>query len=57
LFRSFDIRRDEENRSVEVLKEPGQDISPGTGSEALEIRLLGFPGEGNGKVLHSRTGG
>ena len=42
---------------MEVLKEPGQDISPGTGSEALEIRLPGFPGEGNGQVLHSRAGG
>jgi len=57
LFRKFDIRRDEENRAVEVLKEPGQDIGPGTESKALEISLPGFPGEGSGKVLHSRAGG
>ena len=56
LFRKLDIRRDEENRTVDVLKEPGQDISPGPGSEALEMRLPGFPGEGRGQVLRSRAG-
>jgi hypothetical protein len=35
LFRNLDIRRNEENRAVEVLKQPGQDIGPGPGSEAL----------------------
>ncbi len=42
---------------MEVLKQPGQDISPGPGSEALEMRLPGFPGEGHGQVLRSRAGG
>ena len=42
---------------MDVLKEPGQDISPGPGSEALEMRLPGFPGEGRGQVLRSRAGG
>jgi hypothetical protein len=57
LFRKFDIRGDEKNRAVDVLIEPGQDISPGPGSEALEIRLTGFPGEGNGEVMYSGAGG
>ena len=57
LFRKIDIRGDEENRAVDLLKEPGQDISPGAGSEALEMRLPGFPGEGNGQVLRSRAAG
>jgi len=48
LFRKIDIRRNEKNRAVDLLKEPGQDISPGPGSEALEMRLPGFPGEGRG---------
>jgi len=39
-----------------LLKEPGQDISPGPGSKALEIRLPGFPGEGCGQALRSRAG-
>jgi hypothetical protein len=56
LFRKIDIRRNEENRAVDLLKEPGQDISPGPGSEALEIRLPGFPAEGRGQALRSRAG-
>ena len=56
LFRKIDIGRDEENRAVDLLKEPGQDISPGPGGEALEMRLPGFPGEGRGQVLRSRAG-
>lgn len=56
LFRKIDIRRDEENRPVEVLKEPGQNIGPGPGSEALKMRLPGFPGEGRGQVLRSCAG-
>ena len=42
LFRRLDIRRDEENRALELLKEPGQDIGPGPGSKALKMRLPGF---------------
>jgi hypothetical protein len=53
----IDMRRDEENRTADVLEEPGQDISPGPGSETLEICRPGFPGEGNGQVLRARTGG
>ena len=41
---------------MEVLKQPSQDISPGPGSEALEMRLPGFSGEGRGQVLRSRAG-
>ena len=57
MFRNLDSGRNEENRAVEVLKLPGQDISPGPGSEALEMRLPGFPGEGHGQVVRSRAGG
>ena len=57
LFGNINIGRDEENRAVELLKEPGQDIGPGPGSKALKMRLPGFPGEGNGQVLRSRAGG
>ncbi len=42
---------------MDVLKQPGQDISPGPGSKALEMRLPGFPGEGHGQVVRSRAGG
>ena len=56
MFRNLDIGRDEKNRAVEVLKQPGQDISLGPGSEALDMRLPGFPGEGHGQVLRSRAG-
>jgi hypothetical protein len=57
LFRNIDIRRNEENRAVEVLKESGQDIGPGPGSKALEMRLPGLPGEGKGQVLRSCAAG
>jgi hypothetical protein len=57
LFRNFYIRGKEENRAVEVLKQPGQDISPGCGSESLEVRLAGFPGEDRGQMLCSGAGG
>ncbi len=57
LFRNLDIGGNEENRAVEVLKQPGQDISPGPGSEALDVRLAGFPGEGCGQMLRSGAGG
>jgi hypothetical protein len=57
LFRKIDIRRDEENRPVELLEEPGQDIGPGPGSEALKMRLPGSSGEGRSQVLRSRAGG
>jgi len=39
-----------------LLKEPGQDIGPGPGSEALEMRLPGFPVEGRSQALRSRAG-
>ena len=57
MFMKIDIRCNEEQRTLDMLKEPGQDISPGPGSEALEIGLPGFPGEGSGQVLHSGAGG
>jgi hypothetical protein len=57
LFRKIDIWGDKENRAVDLLKEPGQDISSGPGSETLEKRLPGFPGEGDGQVLRSRAAG
>ena len=57
LFRNMDIRRDEENGAVEVVKESGQDIGPGPGCKSLEMRLPGFPGEGDGQVLRSGAAG
>ena len=57
MFRNLDIGCNEENRAVEMLEQPGQDISPGPGRETLEMRQPRFPEESHGQVLRSGAGG
>jgi len=56
LFMKVDIGSDEQNRALDLLEEPGQDISPGSGRETLEISQARGPGEDLGQVVRPRAG-
>ena len=53
MFMEIDIRCDQQNRTLDLLEETGQDISPGPRSEPLEIGLPRFPGESHGQLRRS----
>jgi hypothetical protein len=43
MFMKIDVRGNEKQRTLDLLKKTGQDVSPGPRSEPLEIGLPRFP--------------